>query len=243
MTDPVAPLAVVVAVCWAITLGLALGGDHGGGHGGPVPVTAAGLAGAAAAWLVMIGAMMLPTIAPLVRMFAVVSARAPQPGRARAGLYLGYVAVWAAFVPAALLGAAGVHALVSRWEPLATRPGLVLGVALVLAGAYQFSPLKDACLAACRNPAAFLWHGYRRGFGGGWSVGARHGLSCLGCCWALMLVMFVTGVAGLLWMLLLTGVMVIEKTGRRGVRLVVPVGVALLVGGVGVMAAALVGPS
>jgi predicted metal-binding membrane protein len=244
--DPVLPLTIVVALCWAATLGLLLGGGHDAAHHG-VALDGAGaaapgrLAGFAVVWLVMIGAMMLPTVAPLVRMFAAVSASAPRPGAARLGLYLGYLAVWAAFAPIALLGDAGVHVLVAGWEWLAARPGLVLGATLVLAGAYQFSPWKNACLTACRNPMAFLWQHYRRGVRGGWAVGARHGLSCLGCCWALMLVMFATGVGSLAWMLVLTGVMVVEKTSRRGVRLVAPVGVALLVAGAAVSATAVIG--
>jgi predicted metal-binding membrane protein len=77
----------------------------------------------------------------------------------------------------------------------------------------------------------FLWQHYRRGPWAAWLLGARHGLSCLGCCWALMLVMFATGVGSLAWMLALTGVMVIEKTTRRGRRLVPAVGAALLIWG------------
>ncbi|MGQ0573426.1 MAG: DUF2182 domain-containing protein [Pseudonocardia sp.] len=236
----------VVGACWAATLWLAVGGGHDLAHhdavlGGSTWPSPSRLAAFAAVWLLMIGAMMLPTVTPLVRMFDVVSARAPGSRAARAGLYGGYVAVWAAFVPLALLGDAGVHALVGAWSWLAARTELVLGATLVLAGAYQFSPLKDACLTACRNPMGFLWQHYRRGPWGGWVLGVRHGLSCLGCCWALMLVMFSTGVGSLAWMLALTGVMVVEKTSRHGARLVAPVGVALFVAGVAVAVPAVTG--
>ncbi len=71
---------------------------------------------------------------------------------------------------------------------------------LALAGAFQFTPLKDACLDKCRHPGQFLMRYYERGAGGGFRLGARHGVFCVGCCWALMLVMFAAGVASLLWM-------------------------------------------
>jgi predicted metal-binding integral membrane protein DUF2182 len=130
---------------------------------------------------------------PVVRLFTVVTARAPDPARARLAFLAGYLAVWTAFAALALIVDEAVHALVAAWPWLAARPGLLLGTTLVLAGSFQFSPLKDACLTACRNPVGFLWQHYRRGAAGGWRLGARHGLSCLGCCWALMVVMLGDG--------------------------------------------------
>jgi predicted metal-binding membrane protein len=120
---------------------------------------------------------------------------------------------------------------VHSWPWLENHEGLILTGTLVLVGAYQLSPLKDRCLTVCRDPFTFLWRHYRRGLRGGLNLGLRHGLWCLGCCWALMLLMFATGVGSLLWMLALTAVMVAEKTTRWGARLVVPVGVALVVSG------------
>jgi predicted metal-binding membrane protein len=237
--DPAVAVWVVAGACWLLTTWLVVTGGHELGHHDialerstwPWPVR---IAGFLAVWLVMIGAMMLPTVVPLVRLFVPVSARAPHPGRALAALGAGYLAVWAAFAPLALLGDAGVHALVDRWAWLATRPELVLAATLVLAGLFQFSGLKNACLTACRNPVGYLWQHYRRGAAAAWRMGLRHGLSCLGCCWALMLVMFGTGVGSLVWMLALTAVMVVEKTTRWGGRLVVPVGIALMSAGLAV---------
>jgi predicted metal-binding membrane protein len=177
----------------------------------------------AAGWLVMVAAMMLPTTVPMARMFTVVSAHQGSPGPARAAFFGAYLAVWLGFAAVALAGAVGMR-LISGDAP----PGLVLAGALALAGAFQFSPLKQRCLTACREPAAFLFAHYRRGVAGAWSVGLRHAWSCLGCCWALMLVMFATGVADVAWMLGLTAVMVAEKTTRWGPRIVAPVGIALL---------------
>jgi predicted metal-binding membrane protein len=240
--DPGVVLWVVAGACWALTAWLVVAGPEGAGHHGAV------LGGAPsswpallAVWLVMIGAMMLPTVVPMVRMFDAVTARAPRPAAARATFLAGYLAVWTGFAGVALLGDVAVDALVAGWAWLAARPGLVLGVALLLAGAFQFSPLKNACLTACRNPIGFLWQHYRRGAAGAWRLGLRHGLSCLGCCWALMLVMVATGVNSLVWMVGLTAVMVIEKTARRGARLVAPVGIVLLVAGASLALSALLG--
>ncbi|HZK52255.1 MAG TPA: DUF2182 domain-containing protein, partial [Actinomycetota bacterium] len=88
--------------------------------------------------------------------------------------------------------------------------------ALALAGLFQFSNLKDRCLRECRHPGPFLLRHYRRGPGAAVELGLRHGLFCLGCCWALMLLMFAVGVANLTWMAVLTALMVYEKTGRLG---------------------------
>jgi predicted metal-binding membrane protein len=184
-----------------------------------------------AVWVVMLGAMMLPTLVPLARLFGPVSARSGHPRTARAGLYGGYLLVWLACAPLALLFDWGIHLVVHSWPWWEEREGLILAGALLLAGAYQLSPLKDRCLTACRDPFGFLWQHYRRGFSGGVRLGVRHGRWCLGCCWALMLVMFATGVGSLAWMLGLTAVMVTEKTTRRGARLVVPIGVVLLLAG------------
>jgi predicted metal-binding membrane protein len=244
--DPAVALWIVAAVCWAGTAWLVVAGADGLGHHGvaleratwPWPLR---LGAFLAVWLVMIGAMMLPTVVPMMRLFVAVSARAPDPVAARAAFLAGYLAVWAVFAGLALLGDIGLEALVAGWAWLAARHDLVLGAALVLAGAFQFSALKNACLTACRNPVGFLWQHYRRGAAGSWRLGLRHGMSCLGCCWALMLLMFATGVGSLVWMVGLTAVMVIEKTARRGAGLVVPVGVALLTAGAAVLISALLG--
>ena len=241
--DPGVVLWAVAGVCWVGTVWLVAGAGGMGHHGavferwtGPLRLGAF-----LAVWLVMIGAMMLPTVVPMVRLFGAVTARAPGPTAARLTFLAGYLAVWAAFAVLALLADQAVHALVATWAWLAARPDLLLGATLVLAGAFQFSPLKNACLTACRNPVGFLWQHYRRGAAGAWRLGLRHGVSCLGCCWALMLVMIGTGIGSLAWMAGLTAVMVIEKTARRGARLVLPVGVVLLVAGTSLSLSGLLG--
>lgn len=232
--DPGKLLWAVAAVCWVALLA---GGHHHDAamlHSGATR-SAAGIALSAllvaGAWLEMIAAMMLPTTIPMVRMFNVVSARGPRPTAARAAFLAGYLALWMVFCLGALAAATGIRAwaTLSQVGWISARPGLVLAAALAIAGAFQLSPLKDRCLTQCRDPRAFLFAHYRRGIRGGWALGLRHGLSCLGCCWALMLIMFVTGLGNVLAMLVLTAVMLAEKTTRWGRQLIVPLGVGLLI--------------
>ena len=184
----------------------------------PVPLRLLAFTGA---WTVMLGAMMLPTTVPMARMFVAVSARQPRPGAGPRGVR-GVVPPGLGGLRAGRPGRGHAGARAGR----TTGPGceehepLILAATLVLAGLYQLSPLKDACLRACRSPLSIIGSRYRRGAAGGWRVGLAHALNCLGCCWALMLVMFATGVGSLLWMLALTAVMVAEKTSRAGARLV-----------------------
>lgn len=184
-----------------------------------------------AAWQVMTGAMMLPSSLPLVGLFS-----GANRGQERRGLLLtaflgAYFAVWTGFAVAALTLDAGLHALVDHTRWLDANSRFIAGSVLILAGAFQFSPLKERCLTACRSPMGFLWRYYGRGVGRAWNLGLRHGLFCLGCCWALMLMMFAVGVGSLVWMAGLTGIMTIEKASGAGRRLVPAVGAALLVWG------------
>ncbi|MGK5173279.1 DUF2182 domain-containing protein [Geodermatophilus sp. CPCC 205761] len=241
--DPAVLLWGVAGACWAGTLALVLRSGIGHGHAPGDAPRPADVALSLAAWTVMVGAMMLPTLVPLARLFAAVSARTPHPWPARAGLYAGYLGAWVAVAPVALAAGWALNRLVGASPWLAARDGLVLGAALLLAGGYQFSRLKDACLTTCRSPASFLWQSYRRGLRGAGRLGLRAGLWCLGCCWALMLLMVATGTGSLAWMLALTAVMVAEKTARRGAPLVRPVGFALLLCGVAVTSSALFAPA
>jgi len=179
-------------------------------------------------WQVMLAAMMLPSSMPLVRLFAKASARQPRPRAAMAGFLGGYALVWTAFGALAFTFDMGVHATVDASPWLQDRTWLLAAGVLALAGAFQFSSVKYACLDKCRHPAQFMFRFYKRGPRGGLELGLRHGAFCLGCCWALMLVMFSVGVASVLAMALLTVVMVYEKTQPRGRQVVPAAGVTLL---------------
>jgi predicted metal-binding membrane protein len=229
-----APGAVLIAIAlaWAVAVVAEVTGTASALHhdalieGGP-PLWAA-LVLFLVAWQAMVAAMMLPSSLPLIRLFDAVSRRQEGGGRARAAFLGGYVAVWTAFGALAFLGDVAVHHAVHAVPALAERPWLVSGSVLALAGAFQFSELKERCLSKCRAPGPYLLAHYRRGAGAGFRLGSGHGLYCLGCCWALMLVLFAAGVAVLWWMAALTAVMVYEKTGRLGSRLTPVVGAALL---------------
>ena len=181
------------------------------------------------AWQAMVAAMMLPTALPLIRLFSSVSRGHERPGVAM-GAFLGsYALVWTGFGAAAFLGDVRLHHLVDATPWLETHPWVIAGSTLALAGLFQFSSLKDRCLRECRHPAAFLMQHYRRrGVEAAFRLGMRHGLFCLGCCWALMLVGFAAGVANLWWMAALTALMAYEKVGRHGDRLVPVAGTAFI---------------
>ena len=210
-----------VAAAWALALLLpAVGhGDLVSHHSvleGTTPPSFSTLLLFLVAWQVMTGAMMLPSSLPMTQLFARVSQGQAHPRRAMVAFLAAYFAVWTGFAVAALAGDAGLHQLVNAWAWLGERPWLIAGSVLMLAGAFQFSPLKERCLDACRNPVQFLWRYYDRGTGAAWRLGVRHGLFCLGCCWALMLIMFGVGMGSLAGMALLTGVMFLEKVLPAG---------------------------
>ena len=176
--------------------------------------------------------MMLPSSLPLVRLFATVSSNHRGAGVAMSAFLTGYAVVWSVFGALAFLGDALTHDTVDATPWLATHPAVIGGGVLALAGAFQFSSLKDRCLKECRHPAGFLLPRYQRGTRAAFRLGRQHGLFCLGCCWALMLVGFAAGVANLWWMAALTALMVFEKTGREGQRGVRPIGLGLIALGI-----------
>jgi predicted metal-binding membrane protein len=232
--DPKLALWSVAGVCWLLLIGLALVAPGLAHHHGVIGALASGanpvlvLGLFAGAWLVMVAAMMLPTTVAMVQLHGVVTARLERRARVRAVFLAAYFAVWLAFAGVALLGDAGVHGLVERWGWLHAHEGLVLAGALGLAGTVQFTPLTRRCLRVCRDPRGFLFQHYRRGVAAAWWLGVRHGAFCVGCCWALMLVMFAVGAGNLWCMVALTAVMVAEKITHWGPRFVAPVGVLLL---------------
>jgi len=224
-------IPVAIAAAWALALiaqatGRAASLHHDALIHSALPVWAA-LGLFLVAWQAMIAAMMLPSSLPMIRLFGQASASQDRPGTVMATFLGGYALVWTGFGAMAFLGDVGLHHLVDSTPWLHDHPWLVAGNMLALAGTFQFSPLKDRCLRECRHPGAYLLQHYRRGVAGAFRLGTGHGTFCLGCCWALMLLMFAAGVANLWWMAALTAVMVYEKVGRHGDRIVVPLGVIL----------------
>jgi predicted metal-binding membrane protein len=181
-----------------------------------------------AGWQVMTVAMMLPSSLPMVYMLVYASRQQARPRATQAAFLAGYAIVWTAFAVAAFFGDTLIHRLVDRWPWMAANSYLIGAATFTIAGAFQFSPLKERCLTACRSPFSFFVRYYRKGVGAAWHLGLRHGGFCLGCCWALMLVMFGIGVGSLVWMAVLAGVMVVEKAVPGGQRLSPIIGVVLV---------------
>lgn len=192
-------------------------------------------------WLVMSLAMMLPTAAPMILTFADISAT-QLTGRAllgRVGVFAGgYLAVWGGFAVAAtgLQWALREGALMTP-HMTAAHPWLAGGL-LIAAGAYQFTPLKDLCLSQCRNPMTWFMGHWKPGTRGAWAMGTAHGAWCLGCCWALMLVMLAAGAMNLVWMAVLAALMLAEKVLPRPALVGRAAGVILLGWGLAVVSVA-----
>ena len=221
-----------IAGAWAFAIAVeASGSAHLLRHDGLVeagPSLWMGLALSLAVWQAMTVAMMVPSSLPLIRLFAHASSGQQRPRAAMSAFLGGYVVVWTGFAILAFLGDAGLHRAVGASPWLQDAEWAIGGAVLSLAGAFQFTSLKESCLRQCRHPGAFLLRYYERGPAGGFRLDARHGLFCVGCCWALMLVMFAIGVANLVWMAILTALMVHEKTRPLGARTVPITGIALL---------------
>ena len=187
-----------------------------------------------AAWVLMTIAMMLPTSLPLVALFRSFVRRRPNHLRLVLLLIAGYLGVWALFGAVAHVGDRGLHETVERIGWLDDNAWVIAAGTILLAGAYQFSPLKHLCLERCRSPFSFIQQHWRGGRAAAeaFRLGVHHGLFCLGCCWSLMLLMFAVGVGNLAWMLALGSVMTVEKNAPWGRRVSAPVGVLLLGWGV-----------
>lgn len=187
-------------------------------------------------WVVMMIAMMFPTVAPIVLMHRMVSKRRGSGEWPTAAFVLGYLIVWSAIGVVPLLAFLGFRNLSAEAADSRWLPSLAGGV-LVVAGAYQFTSWKAVCLKACRNPMTFLMtHDFGGGARSSLRAGLSHGAYCLGCCWALMAVLVVVGLMNLVWMAVLAVVFLAEKNWRHGVGLTKLVGLALLVLGIAVLA-------
>jgi len=223
----VAALLACAAVAWLITIRQA--GSMGTGG---VRMMSAGLF--LITWLVMMVAMMFPSFAPMTLAFASVTRSRGEGYLPTAAFVLGYILVWAVcgLVPLAVL-----QALDHIWmTPPSWLPRLG-GAVIVIAGIYQFTPLKDTCLGACRSPLGFiLTHDFGGGPPAAVRAGTSHGLYCLGCCWALMAVLAVLGLMNIAWMALFAAIFFIEKNVRFGEVVPRLVGAACIIGGLVIVA-------
>ena len=222
----VAALLICAAAAWLITIRQAGAMGMGGiamMNGGLFLIT----------WIVMMVAMMFPSTAPMTLAFASVTRSRGEGYAPTAVFVLGYIAVWAVsgLVPLALAQAINqIWMTPPSWLP---RAG---GAVIVFAGIYQFTPLKDTCLRACRSPMGFVMtHNFGAGAPAALRAGASHGLYCLGCCWALMAVLAVIGLMNVAWMAVIAAVFFVEKNARRGELLPRAVGAVCIVAGLAVV--------
>jgi predicted metal-binding membrane protein len=236
-------LGLIVALCWARLWSLAGQMDSMAGAGvkgvlAPIVMhqgASMGFSWLLAMWVVMNVAMMLPTAAPMILIHArfVRGREREASALVPSSLFaLGYVVVWSG----AAVGITLVQLVLERtagFAPAAMRleSGVVGGAVLAAAGAFQLSPLKNACLTRCRTPIGFFMTSWREGPVGAFGMGVHHGLVCLGCCWALMFVLFVLGAMNLFWVSALTAFMLIEKTAPGGRTIARAGGVALIAAG------------
>jgi len=224
-------LLAIAAASWVHVLVLPMGADDMAGMDMAMsPTVADGLA-FVAAWSVMMAAMMLPSALPMIGLYAATQRNAAgRVGKVmRVALFaLVYLGLWAATGVPIYCGSVALSALTSR--------ALAYGIAgvLLVAGIFQLTPLKQACLRSCRSPLGFLLGHWRAGWRGSLAMGWAHAVSCLGCCWALMLVLVAAGAMGLPWVLLIAAVVAAEKLLPRGAWIARVTGVALLVLGVAV---------
>jgi predicted metal-binding membrane protein len=203
---------------------------HAGGVG-PLPLEATLFS---LGWVLMIVAMMLPSSVPLVLTFRALVGRRRRPAVLVILLLLGYLAIWTGFGLTAWLLDRGIHAAVDAVPWLAQHPQVIIGSTLLVAGLWQFSPIRDRCLDECRSPLGFVmnrWRGIaeRRE---ALTMGIAHGAFCIGCCWSLMLVMFGVGLGSATAMLLLGGLTAVEKNLPWGRRLTHPLGYVLVLAAV-----------
>lgn len=151
-------------------------------------------------WIAMMAAMMLPSAVPVILLHAtIIRGRGAGAGPAMACFALGYFAVWATFSLAAATLQFTLENAALLSPMMQTTSISLAGTVLIAAGAYQWTPLKQACLRQCRSPLEFVATYWRTGTSGAFFMGFRHGLYCLGCCWVLMLLLFVGGVMNLVW--------------------------------------------
>ena len=187
-----------------------------------------------AMWTVMMVGMMAPSAMPMILLYAGTSAGRGSRGVSLATFLfgLGYVAVWTAFSFAATLAQWGLNAAAMMSAAMASSSGRLSAAILIAAGVYQLTSWKGKCLTHCRSPLGFLMTNWRDGRVGALRMGWRHGAYCLGCCWALMCVLFVVGVMNLVWVGALAAFVLVEKVGPAGMWTARVAGVAMIAAGV-----------
>lgn len=234
-----AALVLTAALAWLYILWLAadmhMAGMEAGRAGSPAPEpwTAAEVGLVAVMWAVMMIGMMTPSAAPMILLYARVGRHAAaqaKPFAATGWFASGYLLIWILFALAATAAQVGLQRIALPSPMMTGANGILGGLVLIAAGLYQWTPLKSACLAHCQAPLAFIQRhgGFRRDVAGALGLGLRHGGYCVGCCWALMALLFVGGVMNVLWISAITVVVLLEKLIPAGRRISRGLGVVLV---------------
>ena len=193
-------------------------------------------------WAVMMAAMMLPSAAPMILLYTTLARRRSQRGRtmniSSSAFALGYLAIWAAFSVAATALQYALEKAALMSPAMQTTSIALAGAVLIAAGVYQWTPLKQACLRYCSSPLAFIMAYWRPGTAGAFSMGLRHGTYCVGCCWLIMLLLFVGGVMNFAWIAGIALFVLVEKLAPAGRRIGQGAGVLLVVWGAATLLAA-----
>lgn len=188
-----------------------------------------------AMWTIMMIAMMFPAVAPMVLLFSTVHKKRKATNESFIPTWvfvLGYLLVWAFFGVLAYFVDTLIGQLIRSFPKLQSYGFVIGGAVLIVAGLYQLTPLKNVCLTHCRSPLHFIMHRWREGYLGSLIMGIDHGAYCLGCCWGLMLVLFVVGIMNIAWMGILTLTIFVEKISKHGVIISKFVGGSLILLGI-----------
>jgi predicted metal-binding membrane protein len=188
-------------------------------------------------WAVMMAAMMLPSAIPMILAFARVCQQQNKATYKLTGLFTSaYLGIWLLFSIALTLLQWQMHGLAWLSPMMDSQNSMSAAGILFLAGFYQFTPIKNACLMHCKTPLGFLLNEWQDGAGGAFKMGLKHGAFCVGCCWAQMLIMFAVGVMNLLGMALITLLVVLEKTVPLHAKFICHgVGVAFIAWGIALL--------
>lgn len=205
----------------------------------PQAVTPVQLLGLLLMWAVMMAAMMLPTVIPMVKAYARMHGAGPNRGAGELPVLafsVGYVIAWAGFsVGATLLQSVFTQAAWMSPMMMKLQSPVLAGSVVLIAGLYQFTPLKRTCLGQCRSPMSFLITQWREGSDGALCMGLRHGAFCVGCCWALMALLFVGGVMNTFWIVAIMLYVLIEKIAPGNGKLTNAAGLILVGSGLGLI--------
>lgn len=214
-------LLAITALAWTYIASLAATMQTHAGMAMPQakPWSIAETVGLAFMWTMMMIAMMIPSVAPVILLFASVSRRRRGQGVPATPVWvftLGYILAWTGYAVLAALTQSALRSAALLSPAMTSASPLLGGGLLMLAGIYQWLPAKAACLSRCRSPLGFFSTEWREGLSGALRMGFRHGSYCVGCCWALMALLFVAGVMNLVWVAAIAGFVLAEKVVPNG---------------------------